>query len=99
MSVGACAEKFKIVSRYDHGHTQKYDLHWQLESKTLCICKFCLSPLGIRVKKKIARLMQYTVFEIQFWFVNCTTVIVGYAKISSNIPFLSYSSDASDYNG
>ena len=33
-------------------------------------------------------LAQYAVLEIQFWSLKCRTVTVGYANISSNIPFL-----------
>ena len=42
----------------------------------------------IAVLQIITHLIQYTVLEIQFWSVKCTTVTVQYAKISSiSIPF------------
>ena len=35
------------------------------------------------ILQTITHLMQYTVIEIQFWSVKCTTVTVRYVKISS----------------
>ena len=35
------------------------------------------------ILKAITQLMQYTVLEMQFWSVKCTTAAVRYAKISS----------------
>ena len=35
------------------------------------------------ILQNLTHLIQYTVLEIQFWSVNCTTVTVRYAKISS----------------
>ena len=40
------------------------------------------------ILRTITHLIQYIVLEIQFWPVKCTTATVGYAKISSNIPYL-----------
>ena len=40
------------------------------------------------ILQTITHVIQYTVMEIQFWSVKCTTVTVGYAKISSNISYL-----------
>ena len=46
-----------------------------------------------QILQSITHLIQYTVLDIQFWPVKCTTVTVRYAKISS----VSIS-DASDCN-
>ena len=41
------------------------------------------------ILQTITHLIQYTVLEIQFWSVKCTTVTVQYVKISS-IPIPSH---------
>ena len=40
------------------------------------------------ILKTITQLIQYSVLEIQFKSVKCTTVTVGYVNILSNISFL-----------
>ena len=59
-------------------------------AKRLAFASF-LHPLWEfeNILQTIAQLIQYTVLKIQFWSVKYTTVIIGYAKISSNTLFLS----------
>ena len=91
-----CICWFNIVCN-DHGRTQKW-----LKSQSICR----LSPSYSRIWKKnifyrqvFTHLIQCTVLETQFWSVKCTTVIVGYAKISNNIlPHSFPFSDACNYN-
>ena len=72
-----------------------------LKSKPLCICRFSPSSSSPRLLRNIGEFGAKKYFtnnhtrncntrflEIQFRSVKCTTVTVGYAKISSNIPFL-----------
>ena len=79
-------KKFNIVSK-NHGRTQK--------------CDFCVSVDKTNLQS-ITHLIQYTVLDIQFWSIKCTTATVRYGKIS-NISIPSHQvlamQTASDCNG
>ena len=58
-----------------------------MQNKTPCIAGFH-DDLRELLLQTITHLMQNTALDIQFLCVKCTVVTVGYAKISSNILFL-----------
>ena len=60
MFVGPRSKKFNIVSD-NHGRTQK--------------CDFCISVCKINFTDH-HKLLQYTILEIRFWSLKCTTVTV-----------------------